>query len=172
MSASSTKLKEPNILLAASNCRRLLRNLEHVLDAGAVQSLQAEIDRNVIALFRLGDDQLEFARGIAAPYWRQRISRLYYGAYNVRRAIALHHDGHFAMDSSDHKNVGDLPKDFPNANTFEARLQTLRDDRNLADYNHLAELGDLMASPADVETLVVEFRDQSHSYLLERGLHL
>src|SRR4051812_41081540 len=110
MSASSTRLKEPSILLAASNCQRLLRNVEYVLDAAAIKVLQREIDRNVVSLFQLGDGHLRFAKTIPAVEWRQKISRLYYAAYNVRRAVALHFGGHYSTDSTDHKNVGELPK--------------------------------------------------------------
>ena len=170
--ASSTRLKEPSILLAASNCQRLLRNVKHILDANAISALQKEIDRNVVALFNLGNGHLEFAKGIAGIHWRQKISRLYYGAYNVRRAVALHYEGHFATDSSDHKSVGSLPGDFPNSDKFEARLQNLRDDRNLADYSHLAEVSELLASPSDVEVLVAEFRDLAKAYLNGRGFSL
>src|SRR4051812_26673109 len=98
MTIPTNRLKEPNILLASGNCQKLLRNVQHVLDSAAIEALQAEIDRNVIALFRLGDDHLEFARAILTAHWRQKISRLYYGAFNMRRAVALHYAGHFATD--------------------------------------------------------------------------
>ena len=170
MGASTTRLKEPSILRAAGNCRRMVHNLRYVLDSQAVDKLEAEIDRNVVALFSLGDSHLAFAKTIDTSQWRQRISRLYYAAYNIRRAVSLHHAGHFATDSSDHKNVGDLPDDFPNANTVEVKLQGLRDDRNLADYNHLAEESELIVSPADVEIFVGEFRTTCLDYLTQRGL--
>jgi hypothetical protein len=95
---------------------------------------------------------------------------LYYGAYNIRRAVLLHYEGHYATDASDHKSIGSLPSDFPQANTFENRLQSLRDDRNMADYNHLAVLADLLYQPEDVELLVESFRNIASSYLAGRGL--
>jgi hypothetical protein len=172
VSVPSTKLKEPSILLASSNCRKLVRNVAHVLDPAGVKQLEAEIARNVVALFRLGDEHLTFADSIGSKHWRQRASRLYYAALNLKRAVALLSAGHFATDASDHRTIGDLPDDFPDANTFATRLQNLRDDRNLADYSHVAAESDLVVSPPEAEALVKSFRDKARVYLNERGVAL
>lgn len=169
MAASSSKLKEPSILLASSNCQRLLKNVSHVLDAAAVGKLRQEIDRNIAELLQLGEEHLIFARGIAPRHWRQRISRLYYAALNFKRAITLDHSGEFSTDVSDHKNVGNLPDDFPSANTFGTRLENLRDDRNLADYSHVSTESDLILRPSDAEVLVVNFQTVAKKYLQDRG---
>ncbi len=76
------------------------------------------------------------------------------------------------MDVTDHKNIGDLPDDFPNMNRFATELKGLRDDRNLADYNHVATDTDLLKIPADVEILVTEFRTEAFNYLTARGISL
>jgi hypothetical protein len=78
-------------------------------------------------------------------WWRQKISRLYYGAYNVSRAVRLCVSGEFSDDSTDHKRIGDLPADFPNQALYKNRLNSLRDDRNLCDYDHTARAADLAA---------------------------
>ncbi len=150
----------------------MIRNLQHVLDQPAVDALQQEIRRNVVQLFHLGDHHLQFATSIDNKHWRQKVYRFYYAAYNIRRAIALNHSGHFAMDVTDHKRIGDFPDDFPNRNTFATELEGLRDDRNLADYNHVATETDLLKVPADVETLVKDFRDEAHKYLTAHGITL
>ncbi len=172
MVSPSSKLSEPALLLASSNCRKMIRNVRHILDESAVHALEAEIDRNVAALFSLGEHHLNFARSIAAVYWRQRISRLYYGAYNARRAVMLHVRGTFAMDVSDHKNVKELPDDLPRVHKFRNELVGLREDRNLADYSHQARESELLKSPDEAEGLVVEFVDAARSYLLGRGVTL
>lgn len=172
MSISSNKLKEPNILLASSNCQRLIRNVQHALDPAAVEALRQEVRDNVKQLFELGDHHFQFASSIPNTNWRQRVSRFYYAAYNIRRALALHHSGQFAMDVTDHKKIGDLPDDFPNRNTFATELEGLRDDRNLADYNHVATDSDLLKIPADVEALVTAFRTEASNYLTTRGITL
>ena len=133
LSISSKKLKEPHILLAGSNCHRLIRNVQHVLNPAAVDAIRQEVRDNVKQLFALGDHHFYFAISIPNTNWRQRVSRFYYAAYNIRRAIALNDSGHFAMDVSDHKKIGELPSDFPNQNMFATELRGLRDDRNLAD---------------------------------------
>ena len=168
----SNKLQEPNILLAGSNCQRLIRNVQHVLDAAAVDTLREEVRHNVKQLFELGDHHFQFALSIPDTHWRQRVSRFYYAAYNIRRAIALNHSGHFAMDVTDHKKIGELPDDFPSKNMFATELEGLRDDRNLADYNHVATDTDLLKIPADVEILVTNFRTEAFNYLTNRGITL
>lgn len=172
MSVASNKLKEPNILLAGSNCQRLIRNLLHVLDQTSVDRLRQEVRGNVTQLFALGDHHFQFAISISTTNWRQRVSRFYYAAYNIRRAIALNHSGHFTMDVTDHKKIGELPDDFPDRNTFATGLEGLRDDRNLADYNHIATEADLLKGPAEVESLVALFREETLKYLRERGVSL
>ena len=172
MNAPSTKLKEPSILLASSNCQRLIRNVSHILDPAAVLLLQNEIQRNVVALFRLGEEHLQFAKAIPSKLWRQRISRFYYAALNVKRAVTLNHSGEFSTDVSDHKNIGELPPGFPDINTYSTRLVNLRDDRNIADYSHLSSEADLIIKPADGELLVTKFIDHARNFLQGRGVVL
>ena len=76
------------------------------------------------------------------------------------------------MDVKDHKRIGEFPDDFPNSNTFATGLEGLRDDRNLADYNHDATENDLLMVPGDVETLVTEFRAEANKYLTDHGITL
>jgi hypothetical protein len=170
MNSPSTKLKEPCILLAGSNWHKLVKNVEHVLDPTAVQRLITEAHRNVLALLQLGESHLQFARNISAKEWRQRISRLYYAALNAKRAVTLQHSGSFSTDVSDHKKIGELPTDFPNTNTYGTRLANLRDDRNIADYDHLAAEDDLLYSPTDAEAMVADFVRDARDYLAQRGV--
>lgn len=146
--------------------------MSHVLDQGAIEKLQQEIDRNVVALWTLGEDHLEFASGLHARFWRQRVSRLYYSALNMKRGVTLNHSGDFSTDVSDHKNIGNLPPDFPSASTFGTKLMNLRDDRNLADYSHLASESDLVLTPTDAQALVVDFQTATRNYLKSRGVTL
>jgi hypothetical protein len=173
VSASSTKLKEPSFLLAASNTRKMIHNLEHLLELSALAALRSELDRNVALLFKLGEDHLAYAtEATRGGHWRQSISRSYYAAYNVRRAVALHFDGNFATDISDHKEVSKIPTGFPDAATHANHLGVLRDDRNLADYSHLAEEADLVFSPRQALANAIAFRDAAKTYLAGRGVSL
>lgn len=166
------KLKEPHILLAGPNCRKLARNLAHILDSTAVAAIEAEIVQNVISLYRLGEEHLTFALSVNSAAWRQKTSRLYYGAYNIRRAVALYTIGHYSTDSSDHKAIGDIPDDFPNQSTYIIQLKSLREDRNLADYSHNSSESDLISPMADSESLVKQFQLDTKSYLTSKGVTL
>src|SRR4051812_16045429 len=108
-------LKEPHLFNAGSNPLKLMRNLGGVLSTVELDKLRQEYLANVVGLFRLGEAHFSFAKGVAASQWRQRVSRFYYGAYNVRRAVPLKHDGPFATDVSDHKNIDEIPDKLPNA---------------------------------------------------------
>lgn len=172
VAVESMQIKEPSILLAGTNSRKLVRNLSHLLDQRAMEALQGEIERHVQALFGLGSQHLEFARSIHRDAWRQRASRFYYAALNIKRSVTLHTSGAFSTDSSDHKNIGSLPTKFPDMNTYATRLGNLRDDRNIADYGHDAVEGDLVISPSETEILVVKFCGHAKAYLRGRGVPL
>lgn len=167
-----TKLKSPHLLLASSNPQKLRANIAHIITRTSLQRIDGELDRNVIALFRLGESHYAFARSLQVNEWRQKISRFYYGAYNVQRAIRLKVEGAFSTDSTDHKVIGQLPDTFPNRATYGNQLTTLREDRNLADYSHDSTSTDLVISVADAETLVFDFIQDSRAFLLSLGLTL
>jgi hypothetical protein len=165
-------LKEPHLFNAASNPFKIIRNLAGILLVTELDKIRAEVDANVVGLFRLGQVHFVFARSVPAAEWRQRVSRLYYGAYNVRRAVALKYDGTFSTDSSDHQNVDKIPDAVNNAATYRVKLKNLREDRNLADYNHLAQETDLLVSPSDYEIMVTGFIQDAVQYLKSEGLTL
>ena len=93
-------LSPPHLLLAASNPLKMIQNLNHLLNVQEIAKLTVELDKNVAALFGLGHSHFTFACTINNNDWRQKISRLYYAAYNVRRAVVLKHSGTFSTDSS------------------------------------------------------------------------
>jgi hypothetical protein len=49
-------VKEPYILLAASNARKMLENIRHILDVSAVTAIENEIEKNTKELFALGEE--------------------------------------------------------------------------------------------------------------------
>lgn len=163
-------LSSPHLLLASSNPLKMIQNLNHLLAQNELAKLTTELDRNVVALFRLGTVHLDFASGLDDRDWRQKISRFYYAAYNVRRAVALKHSGAFTTDSSDHKNVDQLPDGVANRESHINNLRNLREDRNLADYSHLAEIGDLVISPADALTFTNQFISDCRDFLIRTGV--
>lgn len=165
-------IKEPHLFNAGSNPLKLIRNLEAILSPAELDKVRQEIVSNVIGLYRLGESQCEFACGLPTTHWRQRVSRFYYGAYNVRRAVVLRHDGSFSTDSSDHKNIHNIPDKLQNSEMYKSKFGTLRDDRNLADYNHLAIESELVLSQSDCELLVKAFLSDAKIYLNSEGVEL
>lgn len=165
-------LKEPHVLLASGNPRKLIRNLTHILSPLELQKIEDELDRNVLCLYSLGLEHYNFAIEINNAEWRQSISRLYYAAYNVKRSISLKHDGAFSTDSGDHMKIDALPDDFENIGTYKSRLKSLRDDRNLSDYSHLAVEADLLYSVADSRSLVTSFLQDAKKFLLDNGVNV
>lgn len=163
-------VKAPHILLASGNPQKLVKNIEHLISQRAVNALHQEIRRNVVGLFRLGEEHFSFASATPHTQWRQIISRTYYGAYNVARSVRLHHAGIYSTDSSDHKKIGELPSVFPNRNTYSNRLSVLRDDRNLCDYDHAAGENELVITVPDALTLVRGFIADARSYLRQTGV--
>lgn len=150
----------------------MIKNLNHLLEATAIKRLIVEVDRNVLALYRLGDSHFLFARSISDTDWRQEISRLYYAAYNMRRALLLKDDGSFSTSSSDHQQVDVLPNKLPNKNSYSVKLRDLREDRNLADYSHLGSANDLIMQPDEAMDFVNNFRTDCSSLLKERGISI
>jgi hypothetical protein len=149
----------------------MLANLRQILDLDACHAIEDEINDNVKQLFNLGESHYIFAKNLPHQHWRQRISRFYYGAYNVRRAVNLHENGSFSTDVDDHKKTR-LPDGFNNASTYSTQLAVLREDRNLSDYDHTASETDLLLTQAETEKLVTDFINDARAYLTSRGIIL
>ncbi len=165
-------LNPPHLLLASSNPMKMIQNLDHILEQQELAKLTAELNRNVGLLFALGQTHFDFAAAISNQFWRQKISRLYYAVYNVRRSVALKHSGAFSTDNSDHKNVEQLPDSFTNRDSHIINLRNLREDRNLADYNHFATVTDLVISPDNALAFATQFIADSKTFLVALGVEL
>lgn len=162
-------LSTPHLLLASSNPMKMIQNLNHLLAQQEIDKLTAELNRNVIALFSLGQSHFKFASTLPNSEWRQKISRLYYGVYNVRRAVTLNHSGRFSTDSSDHQNT-ELPDGVLHKEAHISNLRNLREDRNLADYSHQAAVTDLVMSPDDATIFAQQFIADCQQFLLQKGV--
>ena len=165
-------LKEPHVLLASGNPKKLIRNLSLILSPLELQKIQDEVDRNVVSLFALGVGHYDFAMAVPVREWRQNISRLYYAAYNIKRAVSLKNDGLFSTDSADHSKIDSLPDGFDNVDTYRSRLKALRDDRNLSDYSHAAAEADLLFGVVLSRTMVSEFVQDAKRFLLDNGVQV
>jgi uncharacterized protein (UPF0332 family) len=165
-------VKSPHLLLASTNPRRLKAELSGILETTALDAIEGEIRHNVRGLFRLALRHFSFATGPATSDWRQAVSRLYYAAYAASRAIRLEVDGHYTTEPEDHRRVGDLPNSFTKREQFKNQLEALREDRNLADYDHSATEKELIFSVDEATDIVKEFLELARRYLGERGAAL
>lgn len=163
-------LNSPHLLLASSNPIKMIKNLSHLLAENELAKLTDEVNRNAVALFDLGLIHYSFAVRLSDNDWRQKISRLYYGVYNVRRAIMLKNSGVYSTDSSDHKSVDQLPETLSNRESYISRLRDLREDRNLADYSHLAEVSDLVLPPSEAMKFAESFIFDCRNFMVQCGL--
>lgn len=163
-------MKTPHLLRASGNVRMMKENLVNVISRNALSAIQAEINRNVVQLFTLGQSHYNFAVRQNNRTWRQKVSRLYYAAYNVSRAVRLCEHGEFSTEVADHKKVESLPDGFPNKNSYANRLGILRDDRNTCDYDHTSSIGGLITTVPDAIALVTEFLRDARTYLRGKGI--
>ena len=165
-------MNEPHILRATRNPRSIKRNLVHVVDAPAIDAIEEEIRNNTVQPYSLGLQHYRFAKQRARRIWRQCVSRLYYAAYNMARAVRLFVDGDYSAQTTDHRKFTNLPADFPNRLTYANRLTVLREDRNLCDYDHAADRADLVIGVSESIELVEDFMQDTKVYLKNRGLSL
>jgi hypothetical protein len=159
-------------LLNLGNARKVKENLSGILDTAALDSIEAEIEANVAGLLTLALRHYRFADRQSAPNWRQRISRLYYAAYNAARAVRLYVSGEYSTDVKDHQKFDKLPEDFPNRASYVNQLEVLREDRNTCDYDHISTASDLALGSGDSTALVHDFLRDVRAYLRDRGMSL
>ena len=158
--------------LLPKNPNVIKEGLSDILDHPSLNKIQNEIDNNVMTLFMLGINHYEFALKQNKSDWRHKISRFYYAAYHVARAIRFHYSGVYSTESGDHKKIGELPKGFPNEEKYATDLPTLRDDRNTCDYDHAATENDITFGIADSKVLVEDFIRDAKDYLKKRNFHI
>lgn len=163
-------LREPHLLLASSNPMRILKNLPHIIAEDQISLINSAISSESRLLYELAKSHLDFASSIPLSQWRQRTSRLYYAAYNCRRAVALRYDGSFSTESSDHNNVDKIPDSVSDHSIYSKKIKDLREDRNLADYSHLAQVADLLIPIGESLDLVNSFFSSSEDYLRGQGV--
>jgi hypothetical protein len=159
----------PHVLLIG-NPYTTISNLKDILDDEAIEKIRNAFANEVRLLFNLGLDHFVFAKSIDRKNWRHKVSRLYYAAYNVRRAVQLQDCGKYSTDVSDHKDIDNLPNSLNQRTVHGGMLKQLRDDRNLADYSHSGQEIDLFATTIDLEEKVDVFIADCKDYLKKAGL--
>ncbi len=163
-------MKSPH-LLNLGNVRKVKNNLSGVLDEAALELIEREIQANAAALLALARHHYHFAERQLGPNWRQKVSRLYYAAYNAARAVRLLITGDYSTDVKDHQKFDKLPSDFPSRDRYVNQLAVLREDRNTCDYDHISRARDLVLGTRDSTELVREFLKDASTYLSDKGMN-
>lgn len=157
-------------ILSIGNPYRAIRCLQPLLDPAEIDKIRKEINKNVCQLVNLGNSHFRAAKRASGQVsWRQRVSRAYYACYCTSRAVRLAVKGTYNSDPSDHKNIGDLPRDFPSTYKWSDFLTKFRGDRNLADYDHTDCRKQLEMSDAEYVKQTEKFTRQAKDYLKNRG---
>lgn len=159
-------------LLNLGNLRKVKENLTSILNPDALDAIEAEIKRHSVELCGLGFQHYRFAVKLPRQHWRQKVSRLYYAAYAVSRALRLYVLGEYSRDRKDHQRIGQLPADFPDRSRLANKLSVLRDDRNTCDYDHASRAADLLIPTSEAVQLVRDFLAETKSYLKAKGLDI
>lgn len=164
-------MKSPH-LLNLGNVRKVKNNLSGVLDQAGLDRIESEIETNVVALMGLARCHYRFAERQSGSNWRQKVSRLYYAAYNAARAVRLYVTGDYSTDIKDHQKFDKLPDDFPRRARYVNQLAVLREDRNTCDYDHISRASDLILGTRGSMELAREFLKDVRAYLNNRGMNL
>lgn len=164
-------LISPHVLLIG-NPYSAINNLQGILVERELEKIRIAVRKEVQLLYSLGQEHFDFAKSISHTIWRQKVSRLYYAAYNTRRAVQLQDSGKYSTDVSDHKEIDTLPQNINNRTIHGSMLKQLREDRNLADYSHHGKVADLFTTTQDLEEIVKNFLDDCKSYLITAGIAL
>lgn len=155
-----------------SNPRKIVSALTGIVDQSAIDSIELEIRRHSQMMFDLSLKHFRVAERLGTPDWRQKVSRAYYASYNCSKMLRYFVDGYHSKEVSDHKKIGDIPSDFPGRSIFFNRLQIMREDRNLCDYDHDARATDLSIGVSDSIELSRSFIRSSKQYVGGRGFLL
>lgn len=159
-------------LLNLGNVRKVKANLAGILDNASLDLIEQEIQANVRGLLVLARHHFNFSERQNTANWRQKISRLYYAAYNASRATRLFVNGEYSTDVKDHQKYDTLPVDFPSQVRYANQLAVLREDRNICDYDHVSRASDLALGTRASQQLVSEFLKDVHTYLKRKGMTL
>lgn len=161
----------PHVLLIG-NPYSTINNLQGILIENEIEKIKSAVKKEVQLLYLLGQDHFHFAKSINHSIWRQKVSRLYYAAYNTRRSVQLQDSGKYSTDVSDHKDIDNLPQNISNRIIHGSMLKKLRDDRNLADYSQNGNVDDLFATTQELEEQVEQFINDCRTYLTASGISL
>jgi hypothetical protein len=153
------------------NLFKVIKCLEPILPPDQINLIRKELYSNVGELLKLAHIHLKFAFNVKGKEgWRQKVSRGYYACYSASRAVRLAFSGVYSTDLTDHKNIGDLPKDFPYLSKWQEFFTKYKGDRNLADYDHSGKISSLEMKSDEYLKQTKIFLDETKQYLKNKGI--
>lgn len=163
-------------ILQIPNHGLVKRVLSSFCGTTSLEFLDEAVRRQARAWFRLGVEHARVARALSGKKtrdWRSVVSRAYYAAYNASRAVRYLVDGQVQMDVTDHKKVGELPRDFPDRGDWTVFLTDLHDARNKSDYDPWPEtIRELPRTPGELLSGAATFLRAAAEYLRGRGVRI
>lgn len=168
-------LHELELLKRWSNHAELSRKLQELGLVSDLALLKSHVHQVGATWFQLGREHLAEAKGaLRGGAVRTVYSRAYYAVYSFSKTIRFLVYGEVSMKGDDHKAVGHLPTDMPNANSWGRDLEALYDHRLRADYDNWSNTGTLHTlSPSDCVDKADAFHGVAQQYLLTKmEIHL
>jgi hypothetical protein len=160
-------LHELELLKRWGNHGEFLRKLRDLGLTSDLHIFERHVKTVGLAWFSLGRLHLADARVLlAGGATRGTYSRAYYAAYNLSKSVRFLVCGYVSLKGDDHKQIGGLPDDFPNASQWASDLESLYEDRLRADYDNWMDTAvRYKRCPADCVDVASRFENEAATYL-------
>jgi hypothetical protein len=168
--STANPFSELAFLRHTSNYWEFARKLDDLGIKHASDRIRAEAQRVAQRWFDLGVLHLEDARYAASGARdRSAYSRAYYAAYSASKAVRYLQIGYVSLKGDDHGKAPDLPDDFPEVDTWSARITTLYEHRLRADYDNWIDSPPKQStSTAECVAWAEQFIDVTRQYVLTK----
>lgn len=173
MPGPTDERRELKLLKNHAEFRTSLISLTMTADIGVLEAHVYAIARKWFELGRLHYVDGSAVDGGVNP--RAVYSRAYYAAYNASKAVRYVVSGLVSLHGDDHKKVAaDLPKNFPDLDSWASKFSLLYEHRLRADYDNWSDTSkENVLTPGDCLAIASEFLNTAEQYLLaEYGLSI
>ena len=168
-------LHELDLLKRWGNHAELSRKLQELGLVSDLALLRSHVLQVGATWFRLGREHLSEARVVlASDAGRAAYSRAYYAGYSFSKAVRFVVNGVVSLKGDDHRAVGNLPGDMPNASSWGRELELLYEHRLRADYDNWSDTtSGYVLTPSQCVAKAEQFHEVTQQYLADKaGLKL
>lgn len=172
---TSLPLHELELLRRWVNHGQFAKTLQDLGLTSDLARLKEYVHAVTAAWFLLGRQHLEESeKALSGGLDRAARSRAYYAVYNISKALRFFVKGVVSLKGDDHKAAGDLPSDFPNADSWGRKIAVLYEHRLRADYDNWHDTAASHTLTADeCVGYARDFHDAAVPYLAQKaGLNL